>query len=219
VLTISEAREWFQEFHLDKTVKSLKKNGFDVLNFSSPEEAKSEILKMIPEDALVGVGGSVTIREMGLLEALKDRGYRIANHWEARAQNASTEEMMKIRRQHLNSDVFLTSTNSITETGELINIDGTGQRVAAMIFGPKKVIVIAGINKIAGSLEEGLSRARDVASPMNAKRLNLKTPCIISGVCEDCNSPERICNITTIIQRRPHNTDMTIVLIRKKLGY
>jgi L-lactate utilization protein LutB len=214
-----ESREWFQEFHLGKTIKALKRNGFDVLYFSSPDEANSEILKMIPEGALVGVGGSVTLREMGLLDTLKDRGYRIANHWEARAQNASSEEMMKIRRQHLNSDVFLTSTNAITETGELINIDGTGQRVAAMIFGPKKVIVVSGVNKIAGSLEEGLSRARDVASPMNAKRLNLKTPCTISGVCEDCDSPERICNVATIIQRRPHNTDMTIILIGKKLGY
>jgi len=103
--------------------------------------------------------------------------------------------------------------------GELVNIDGTGQRVSAMIFGPKKVIVVAGVNKIAGDLDEGLWRASNVASSMNAKRLSRKTPCVSTGECSDCDSPERICNITTVIHRRPRSTDLTVILVGMELGY
>jgi hypothetical protein len=115
--------------------------------------------------------------------------------------------------------VFITSTNAVTETGELVNIDGTGQRVAAMIFGPGRVVVVAGVNKITGDLEEGLWRASNVAAPMNARRLHPKTPCAETGECSDCVAPGRICGITTIIHRRPSKTPFTVVLVGEKLGY
>ncbi len=172
-----------------------------------------------PERSSVGLGGSMTLREMGLVDALEARGVDVANHWKAGREGASPEEVIEIRRAHVNSDVFITGTNAVTETGELVNIDGTGQRVAAMIFGPKKVIVVAGVNKITGDLEEGLWRASNIAAPMNARRLHPKIPCSETGECSDCVAPERICGITTIIRRRPRRTPFTVVLVGKKLGY
>ena len=214
-----EAREWYDEQMVDRTLKALRRNGFEALYASDKREAASVVLEMVPVDALVGLGGSVTLREIGIPEALKARGHRVADHWEAREKGALAGEILEIRRQQLNSDVFITSTNALTETGELVNIDGGGQRVAAMIFGPRKVVVVAGANKIARDLEEGLHRARNVAVPMNAKRLNLRTPCAVTGACSDCESEDRICNVTTILHRKPRNTDITVVLVGERLGY
>ena len=214
-----EAREWHEKLRVENTLKALERNGFEAKYYPTSEEALAGVLGMVPDGAAVGLGGSVTLREMGLVEALEARGVELADHWVARAAGVSREGVMEIRRAQVNSDVFITSTNAVTETGELVNIDGTGQRVAAMIFGPKKVVVVAGVNKIAGDLDEGLWRASNVAAPMNARRLHPKTPCAVTGECDDCVAPGRICNITTIIHRKPNNTDLTVVLVGEKLGY
>ena len=219
VLILFEARKWYESLKIDKILKALKRNGFEVFYFPVKEDAVSKVLDIIPSDALVGLGGSVTLREIGLPKSLRDRGNRLADHWEARQRGASAEEILKIRRLQLNSDVFITSTNAITETGKLVNTDGTGQRVAAMIFGPKRVIVIAGINKIVSNLDEGLERVNNIAAPMNAKRLNRNPPCTITGVCNDCDSKERGCNVTSIIHRKPANTNITVILVGNNLGY
>jgi len=214
-----EARDWYDKLMVDRTLKALRRNGFEALYASDKKEAVSMVLEMVPVDALVGLGGSVTLRELGIPEALKSRGHRVADHWEAREKGALAGEILEIRRQQLNSDVFITSTNALTEAGELVNIDGGGQRVAAMIFGPRKILVVAGANKIARDLEEGLHRARNVAAPMNAKRLKIRTPCALTGACSDCESEDRICNVTTILHRRPRNADITVVLVEERLGY
>ncbi len=214
-----EAREWYDMQVIERTLKALRRNGFEALYAPDKKEAVSLVLEMVPVDALVGVGGSVTLRELGIPEALKVRGQRVADHWEAREKGALAGEILEIRRQQLNSDVFITSTNALTETGELVNIDGGGQRVAAMIFGPSKVVVVAGSNKIVMDVEEALHRARNIAAPMNAKRLNLRTPCVVTGACSDCESEDRICNATTMLHRRPRNADITVVLVGEKLGY
>lgn len=214
-----EAREWHKELKVEKTLRALRRNGFEAVYIRERKAALSGVLDMIPRDALVGVGGSVTLRELGLLDVLRDRGNRLADHWQARQRGASAEEIMDVRRLQVSSDVFITSTNAVTEAGELINTDGSGQRVAAMIFGPKKVIVVAGVNKIVMNPNEGLDRVRDVAAPMNAKRLDMKTPCAVTGVCSDCDSEDRICNVTSIIHRRPSDADITVVLVGENLGY
>lgn len=219
LIGLMEAREWHEKLSVENTLKALERNGFDVLFYPTAEEAVAGVLELVPEGAKVGLGGSVTLREMGLVDALEARGVAVANHWKAGREGASPEEVMEIRRRHLNSDVFITSTNAVTETGELVNIDGTGQRVAAMIFGPGRVVVVAGVNKITGDLEEGLWRASNVAAPMNARRLGSKTPCAETGECSDCVAPGRICGITTIIHRRPSKTPFTVVLVGEKLGY
>ena len=175
------------------------------------------MLDLIPTNALVGIPGTVTIREVGLTtERFIRRGNTLAVHWK---KGLSHEEGMKIRRQQLTSDIFLTSTNAVTEEGQLVNIDGAGNRVASMIFGPKKVIVIAGFNKIVKNVDEAINRIKNVATPMNSYKNSNKTPCAITGVCTECDSPNRACKITTILDRKPAMTDITIILVEEALGF
>jgi L-lactate utilization protein LutB len=217
--SLLEAREWHEKEIIEKTIDSLKKKGFTSYYVKNKKKAVEKILGLIQDDALVGLGGSVTLREMNLPTLLKEKGNQVADHWKAREEGASSEEVLKIRRQHINSEVFLTSTNAVTETGILVNIDGGGQRVAATIFGPKHVIIVAGINKIVRDLGEAIWRVKNIASPINAKRLNRKTPCVETGLCEDCETPERICNVMTIMYRKPSVSSITVILVGEKLGY
>lgn len=219
VKTWHDVNEWFIEKKVERTLVALKKNDFEAMYFRRRKEVVAKVLELVPPKALVGVGGSVTVRELGLLEILRHRGHKIANHWEARQKGLSPEEVMKVRRLLLNSDVLLASTNAVTESGHLVNLDHAGQRVAAMIFGPKKVIIIAGTNKIVKDLDEAFERIKNVAAPMNAKRLNVEVPCTVTGVCSDCDSQNRICNVITIIERRPIHTETTVILIGEVLGY
>lgn len=214
-----ETKKWFKKIRIEKTLKSLKKHGFEVFYYNRKEEAIEKIMKIIPLKAIVGIGGSVTLRELDIPEKLRKRGNKTEDHWYERKKGTSSEEILKVRKNQINSDVFITSTNAITENGELVNIDGGGQRVAAMIFGPKKVIVVAGINKITKDLEEGIWRARNIAAPINAKRLNRNTPCAVTGICNDCDSPDRICGATTILHKQMRDTPLTIILIDEDLGY
>ena len=216
---MEDVRKWHQGLRVERTIKALEKKGFHVVRVSTREEAAVRILDMIPGDVLVGLGGSVTLRELGLPKALKERGNEVADHWEARERGAPADEITRIRRLHPTSDVFLTSTNALTEAGELVNIDGAGQRVAAMIYGPGRVFVVAGVNKIVKDLDAAIARVKDYAAPINARRLKVKTPCATLGCCTDCDSPERICNVTTIIHRKPQIADITLVIVGEELGF
>ena len=213
-----EARHWYTEKIVEATLKNLNRNGFIALSVPSREEALRRVLEMIPVDAKVGVGGSVTIREIGLVDALVQRGNPVADIWRS---GLSKEQLKEIRRSQLTSDVFLSSSNAVTMDGKLLNADGTGNRAAAMIFGPRKVIIVAGMNKIVKDADEGLRRIRNVAAPMNAKRLGYRSPCGLTGMCaeDECEPPERLCHIITILERRPNETDTTVVLVGERLGY
>jgi acyl-CoA hydrolase len=156
------------------------------------------------------------LHDLKLDELLKAKGKEILNH---NIGSLSPEEKLEIRKRQLTCDLFITSTNALTKDGKLINTDGVGNRVAAMIFGPKKTLVLAGVNKIVKDVNAGLSRIKEIASPMNTKRLNVNTPCAVTGVCSDCNSPQRICRVTTIIEKKPNFSDIEIVIIGENLGY
>jgi len=212
------ARDWYTEKMAQVTLKSLKKNGFAAFYAPSKEEALKRVLEMIPVHVNVGVGGSVTIREIGLVKALEERGNPLIDHWRS---GLSEEELKEVRRSQLTSDVFLSSSNAVTMDGKLLNADGTGNRVAAIIFGPRKVIIVAGVNKIVKDVDEGLRRIRSLASPMNANRLGYKSPCGLTGICAEdhCEPPERLCHIITIIERKPNETDTTVMLVGERLGY
>jgi L-lactate utilization protein LutB len=213
-----EARDQYSEKVVQITLSKLNKNGFTALYVSSKEDARKKVLEIIPNYAKVGVGGSVTIREMGLIKALEKRGNTVFDHWRS---GLSKEETKKIRRNQLISDIFVSSSNAVTMDGKLVNIDGIGNRVAATIFGPRKVIIVAGVNKIVKDVNEGINRVRNIATPMNAHRLGYKSLCSQTGICveDECEPPERLCNIITIIERRPNETDLIVVLVREKLGY
>ena len=199
-----------------KVVENLKKNNFAAEYFNTKEEALEKIISLIPQEKSVGIAGSATIKELGLPEILKNRGNTVYNHNET---GLTKEEALSYRYQELNSDVFLTSSNAITIDGQLINKDGIGNRVAAMVFGPKKVIIVVGTNKITDNIEAGIQRIEKVAAPMNNKRLNTGNPCVETGECVDCSSDRRSCNITTIIHKKPMATDISIFVIGEELGF
>ncbi len=197
-------------------VEALKKNGFDACYVDNSTEAVNRILAQIPDHATIGIGGSVTVREIGLIELLQKKGHTIYADW---GNNLSRREKIEIRRAGLTSDVYLTSSNAITLTGQLVNIDGTGNRVAAIIFGPKKVIIIAGANKIVDTLDDAFARIKNISAPLNGKRLNLSTPCALTGSCADCFNPQRMCKVSVVIQRRPNLSDITILIVGESLGF
>ncbi|MEW6410753.1 MAG: lactate utilization protein [Nitrospirota bacterium] len=202
---------------IQKVVENLRRNEMEALYFSSIEKAKEEVLKMVPIDAKVGIGGSVTIRDMGLLEALVKRGNTVYDHWK---EGLSREERYEVGKKQQRADIFLTSTNALTMDGKLINVDATGNRVSSMIFGPSKVIVVAGVNKIVKNMSQGLARLKKVAAPKNCQRRKDPTPCAEDLICRDCNTPFRLCRVTTIIERRPWGIkDFTVIIIGKDIGY
>lgn len=210
-----EAKRWHREQKIKRTLAALKKNGFKTVFASTINDAREKALHLIPPNAIVGVGGSVSIRELNLIDHLSKRGNTVVQHWSL----PPGEDPATAMRKEINSDIFLTSSNAITESGKLVNTDGSGNRIGAMVFGPHKVIVIAGINKIVKDVAEGIERIKSVAAPMNAWRLNLKTPCTQNGVCTDCESPNRICRITSIVEKKPDETDVTVMLVGQELGF
>lgn len=212
-----EATKWFCEERARKTMERLRKNGFEAIYFDSRNEAVQEILNRIPLDAKVGLGGSVTVRELGLPEMLLSRGNTVYDHW---VKGLRPDELQQVRRSHLVCDAFITSSNAITLDGKLVNIDHSGNRVAAMIFGPKSIIVVAGVNKIVKDVEAGLERIRNYASPLNTHRRNDPTPCAKTTLCADCAPPHRLCRVTTIIEARPAaSKNFTVMIIGESLGY
>jgi L-lactate utilization protein LutB len=203
------------EERLVKAQQALEKHGIKTRIVATAEEAKQIILEEVQAGQKVGIGGSCTIEALDVVPELMAKGCPVYWHWRGK----TPAEVMELRRSQLTSDVFLASSNAITEDGQLVNVDGMGNRVAAMIFGPSKVILVCGQNKVVPNLEAALDRIHNVAAPQNAKRLNTGTPCGATGQCNDCNSPERMCRVTTIIERCPHKTDLKVILVQEDLGY
>ena len=196
------------------TIYTLTQKGFPVHHARTLEDAKSIVLKMIPEGASVGFGGSVTVRDMGLYEDLQAAGHAVHWHWK------NDEPKPDVFGNAAAADVYLTSSNAITADGCLVNIDGTGNRVGAMIAGPKEVIVIAGVNKlVAGNTAQAVARIKTVACPLNARRLGLNTPCGLQGKCDPLNCKKGMCNVTSIIDKPVGGHKITIVLVDEESGY
>ena len=211
-------RDWFVEDRGRRAAEALKRRDFNAHYVETQDKAREMILKEVPPGATVGVGGSVTIRGLKVLEALKARGHKIFDHWDV--PRDPRDESFIVRRGQQTSDVFLASTNAITLEGQLVNIDGAGNRVNALAFGPKKAIVVAGVNKIAANLDSALRRIKEVAVPLNCRRLNISPPCIQAGKCVDCRVPQRTCRITTIIEwKPPFFSDYLVIIVGENLGY
>ena len=199
-------------------VGALKRNNFGASYAPSVAEACKQVLALIPENASIGFGGNMTAGEIGLLDLLKAGPYTLINPpWTEAALPGP--ERIALRKQSVSADVFISGTNAVTLDGKLVNIDATGNRLAGMTFGPKKCIIIVGVNKVSRTLDDALTRAKHVAAPINAKRLNRDTPCVGSGECADCDSPDRICNITQIIHKRPGAIDLHVVIVGEELGF
>lgn len=209
-------RQWHKETLAQKVVDALKKNHFNAEYVETKEDAKKKVLELLENSASIGIGGSMTTIGLDVLEELGKKGKEVLNHGLA---SLSPEEKMEVRRRQLTCDCFISSTNAITLDGKLVNVDGTGNRVSAMIFGPKKVVIVAGINKIVADVDSALERIEMYAAPMNNKRLNLPNPCTKAGICMDCSASSRICNVTTIIRKKPSLSDINIIIVGEELGY
>ncbi len=212
---MNQMEQWYHSAQAERTIQALKKNNFDAKYFPKASDAVSELWKMIPEGATIGVGGSFTLNQLNLPGELEKRPIKFLNPF---AKGLSPEEGDRIRRQIFSADIFIASSNAITEDGKLFNVDATGNRVAPMIYGPKKVILICGVNKIVQDLEEARRKVQERTAPMNVKRLGYKPPCGVTGQCSDCSSPERICNAYVVLAKKPRRTDYMILLVGEELG-
>ena len=195
-----------------RTIENLKREGFAVSYFETGKEAATHIAEEL-EGKTVGIGGSITVEQLGLYERLA-KNNTVYWHWK--------QPKAEARMNAAHAQVYLCSANAIAETGEIINIDGNGNRVASMLYGHEKLILIAGVNKIAEDCERALYRARNVAAPLNARRLNCQTPCALGKEmkCYDCSSADRICNGVVTLQRPMGGIQETeIVLVGESLGY
>lgn len=193
--------------------KSLEQRGFVVHYFATRQEAADYVVALC-QGKTVGFGGSVTLQELGVYERLTEVATPYS-HW----AQTDPDERQATLDQAAKAQVYLTSVNGLAETGELINIDGTGNRVAATLFGHKKVFIISGTNKICPDFDSALHRARNVAAVLNAKRFDIKTPCKLDGKCHDCRSPQRICKALTVLWGPMGGMETEVVLIGEELGY
>ena len=212
---MNESIGWYEQHRAEKAVRALNRNCFHALSVRTREEACEEALAMIPEGATVGIGGSMTIGQIGIFPKLKEKGAKIINPF---GRNVAPESRRQVMREIFLSDIFLSSANAITEDGKLFFIDATGNRAAATIFGPEKVILVSGVNKIVRDLHEAYNRVRYYVAPTNARRLGYRNPCEAAGECVDCESPERICNAFVTLYKKPRQTDISVLLVGEALG-
>jgi L-lactate utilization protein LutB len=207
----------YREKLAEHLIKQLTKRRLEASYAPTAAQAREEILAMIPAGATVSRGGSMSIEEMGLWEALAHKpGVEVIDPFLA---GLAPEVAQERRRQSLLVDFFLTSTNALTLDGKLVNLDGLGNRVAAMCFGPKKVILVVGLNKVAPDLETAMMRVKHHAAPTNSIRLSRATPCVETGLCSDCKSPERICYMWSIIEGHMLENRIHVKLVGEDLGY
>ena len=198
-----------------KVAEALNKRYFEAYYCPDRAAALEKILELIPQDHVVSWGGAATVDELGVKEALRQRGQAVIDRDTAK----DAQERQQMLKQALTCDTFLMGSNAISADGQLVNIDGTGNRVAALCFGPTQVVVVAGMNKVAGDLDGAMRRAREVAAPMNAQRFPLKTPCVANGLCGDCKGPDSICaQIVTTRLCKPAGR-IKVVLVGEDLGF
>lgn len=198
-----------------KVAEALNKRHFEAYYCPDRAEALEKILELIPQDHVVSWGGAATVDELGVKEALRQRGQAVIDRETAK----DAQERQQMLKQALTCDTFLMGSNAISADGQLVNIDGTGNRVAALCFGPTQVVVVVGMNKVAGDLDGAMRRAREVAAPMNAQRFPLKTPCVANGLCGDCKGPDSICaQIVTTRLCKPAGR-IKVVLVGEDLGF
>ena len=197
-----------------QVVKALEKRHFEAYYVSTAAEAVEKVVELIPKEHTVSWGGTATVDALGIKQRLAQEGIALIDRDTAQ----TPQERQEMLKKALTCGTFLMSSNAISADGQLVNIDGTGNRVAALCFGPEQVIVVAGMNKVAGDLDGAMRRAREVAAPMNAQRFPLKTPCVANGLCGDCKGPDSICAqiVTTRFSKIPGR--IKVVLVGEVLG-
>lgn len=210
------ALEKTTQLRVERTIKNLEKNRMEAYFAKDEEEALAIFKTLVTSEDIITMGGAMSAEEIGVVKELKEGNY---NYIDRTAPEVTPDTYMDTLRKAFTSDVFITSANAITEKGELFNIDGNGNRVAAIAFGPKKVIVIAGINKIVRDKEEAYKRTKEIAAPANAMRLECNTPCAADGVCRDCLSEQRICCHELLSGFQRQSGRIKVILVNQNLGF
>ena len=204
------------EQRIEQTIKQLNRNnmaGYFVQDF---QELQSLLTQLIPEGSTVGSGDSVTLEQAGVFEFLRNGNYHFLDKF---SPTLTREDKRKLYLKNFSTDTFITGTNAVTLDGKLFNIDGNGSRVAPMLYGPDQVIVVVGINKLSDNVEEAIQRTRQIAAPLDAKRLGKETPCASLGRCIDCKHPQRICNDFVLITGQFSKGRIKVIIVNKVLGY
>lgn len=206
-------KQLYYEKRAEILIKNLKSRHFDAWYCKTVEEALEKALSLIPEGASVGWGGALSAQQIGLLDAVRQGNYRALDR-----DACPTEERDSVMHACLNANVFLTGANALSLDGQMVNIDGLGNRVSAIIYGPEKILVVAGMNKVCDSLEDAVRRARTVAAPMNEQRFLGDTPCAKTGICADCKSESCICNQIVITRHCRPAGRIQFILVGEDLG-
>lgn len=205
------------EDHMDERLKKvaaeLERRGFSAYALSTKEEARKHLLQKLEHAQTIGIGGSASIQQLDIVHAMQENGKQVYWHW------LPTENAAEMRKQAARADVYLASANAVTLDGKLLFIDGTGNRTAAITFGPGRVILVIGKNKLAADEKAGFHRIRTEACPLNARRLHLRTPCALTGRCTDCASEQRMCNVFLTLERCPGAHPVEILLVDEALGF
>lgn len=198
----------------DSILKVFNERGFKARAFDNIDQVVKVLEKEIGPEQSVGVGGSITVKQSGITDILRARGNIVYFHWEV-----DKSEIGKTRKLASQADVYLCSSNAVTADGKLVNIDGTGNRVASMFYGPDRVYIICGRNKVVENEEQAVERIKNEACPPNARRLALRTPCSKTGRCHDCDSPDRMCSVKVVMERCPKGKEINLMFVDQDLGY
>lgn len=210
-----EPKQLYYEKRGKQLVKNLQNRHFEAYYCHTAEEALHKALELIPEGSSVGWGGALSAQQIGLMDAIRSGNYHAID----RDSCSTIQEKEKAARACLSADVFLTGANGLSLDGQMVNVDGNGNRVAAIIYGPDSVIVIAGMNKVEDTLEAAVRRARTVAAPMNQQRFQLNNPCTVTGTCADCKSESCICNQIVITRHCRPAGRIKFILVGEELGF
>ena len=213
---MNENIKWVNEKKIEKTINNLKKNNISGYYVKDNDELINLIKDIAKEGEVVSVGGSMSLFESKVIELLRSGRYEFLDRYK---ENLTQEDIKEIYRKSFFADTYFASANAITEDGKIFNVDGNGNRVAAILYGPDKVVLIVGVNKIVKNIEQAVARNRAISGPANAKRLNLSTPCVKTGQCMECNIEDRICCEYTVIKRQRNPKRMHVIFINDTLGF
>lgn len=207
---------WVNEQKINRTIEALKFNNMNGYLVNTKEELISKIKELVPDESTVSCGGSMSLFEYGVIDHLRSGRYKFLDKYE---EGISKERATQIYKESFFADAYFASSNAVTEDGKLYNVDGNGNRVAAMLYGPEKVILLVGANKIVKNIDEAVNRNREIAAPANARRLNKNTPCAKVGYCMDCNSNEKICREFTVIASQMREDRIHVIFVNDVIGY
>ena len=196
-------------------VKNLQKNHFEAYYCATKAEALQQVLSLMPEGSTVGWGGAISAAQVGVQTAVHAGNYTVID----RDQFSDPAEKLRCMRECFNADFFITGANALSLDGQMVNIDGNGNRVGMIVYGPKNIIVVAGMNKVCATLEDAVKRARTVAAPMNQQRFGLPNPCTVTGSCADCHCESSICNQLLITRNSKPAGRIKVVLVGEELGF